>query len=299
AGLAAAMYCARFEKKVVCFDPMPGGTITLTHLVENYPPIKSISGLELGQKFLEHATSYNTEIMQQKVLEIKKENEKFLIIAEDGQYWAKAIIYATGAKWKRLGLESEEKFLNKGIHFCASCDGPLYKEKVVVVIGSGDSAAKESVLLAEYAKVVYILIRGDRLKGEPINNKRAKENPKIQIFTQVEVVEFIGDKKLQKIKLSRKIKPKEYDSATDLIECSAAFIMIGHEPNTEIAKNLGVELNSKREIKVDKLCRTNVDGFFAAGDCTDIEFKQAIVSAGQGVLAAYSATEYLKKFELK
>ncbi|MEM4360991.1 MAG: FAD-dependent oxidoreductase [Candidatus Anstonellaceae archaeon] len=295
AGLAAAMYCARFEKKTICFDPMPGGTITLTHLVENYPPIKSISGLELGQKFLEHATSYpNVKVKQERVVGIKKEKEIFVIKTEEKEYHAHALIFCTGSTWRKLGIKSEEKFLNKGIHFCASCDGPLYRGKVVAVVGSGDSAAKESILLAEYAKAVYILVRGERLKGEPINQKRALENPKIEVFTNVQVKEFLGEKKLEKIKLTREILPKGYDKPTDEIEASAAFILIGHIPNTQLAKEVGVELNQKGEIKVDKLCKTNIEGFFAAGDCTDVEFKQAVISAAQGVMAAYSAEQYLK-----
>ncbi|MFN3910217.1 MAG: NAD(P)/FAD-dependent oxidoreductase [Candidatus Anstonellaceae archaeon] len=294
-GLAAAMYSGRFEKKTICFDPMPGGTITLTHLVENYPPIKSISGFDLGQKFLEHALAYNVEMEQQKVDNIKKEGDLFLIESNKKIYYARSVIFATGADWKKLQIPSEEKFLNKGIYFCASCDGPLYKGKTIVVIGSGDSAAKESLLLAEYGKVVYILVRGDKLKGEPINHKKAVSHPKIEIFTNVQVEEFLGDTTLKGIKLSREIQPKGYDKPTNIINADAAFILIGHTPNTNLAKSLGVNLNQKGEIIVDKLCKTNIEGFFAAGDCTDIEFKQAIVSAGQGVLAAYSAEEYLKR----
>jgi thioredoxin reductase (NADPH) len=296
AGLAAAMYCGRFELKTICFDPMPGGTISLTHIVENYPPIKSISGLELAEKFLEHAKAYNINLNYEKVKKIEKKDNLFLISAETSVYKALSIIFATGSEWKKLNAPGEEKFLNKGVHFCASCDGPLYKGKKIAVVGSGDSAAKESLLLAEYGEIVYILVRGDRLKGEPINNKKVFENKKIKVFTNIEVKEFLGEKKLEKIKLSRSISINQ-NQPTDLLDIDAVFVFIGHIPQSQIAKDLGVNLNQKGEIITNKLCQTNINGFFAAGDCTDIEFKQAVVSAAQGVLAAYSAKEYIQKIK--
>jgi len=296
AGLSAAMYCARYELKTLVFDPMPGGTISLTHLVENYPAIKSISGFELSQKFLEHALEYKPDLIQSKVVSIsKKEKLFYLQTSDDKEYISKSIIFATGSEWKKLNIPSEEKFLNKGIYFCASCDGPLYKDKKIAVVGSGDSAAKESLLLAQYGKNVYILVRGDRLKGEPINNKKVFSNPKIEVFTNVQVLEFLGQNKLEKIKLSRQIQPKEYSKPTDVLDVDAVFLFIGHSPNTLLAKDIGVALNQKNEIIIDKLARTNLEGVFAAGDCTDIDFKQAIVSAAYGAIAAYSVQEYLKK----
>ena len=296
AGLSAAMYAARYELKTIVFDPLPGGTIALTHLVENYPPIKFISGFELSQKFLEHALEYKPELVQSKVESISKKEKLFYLKTNEGkEYVSKAIIFASGSQWRKLNIPSEEKFLNKGIYFCASCDGPLFKNKKIAVIGSGDSAAKESLLLAEYGKNVYILVRGDKLKGEPINNKKVFSNPKIEVFTNVQVVEFLGQNKLEKIKLSRQIQPKGYSQPTDVLDVDAVFLFIGHVPNTSLAKELGVALNQKNEIIIDKLAKTNIEGVFAAGDCTDIEFKQAIVSAAYGAIAAYSVQEYLKK----
>jgi len=139
------------------------------------------------------------------------------------------------------------------------------------------------------------LVRGDKLKGEPVNNKRAMENKKIEIFTGVEVKEFVGGGKLQKLKLSRKIKPKGAKNESDELEVDAAFVLIGHVPNSELAKELGMKLNARGEIIIDRLSRTNLEGVFGAGDCCDTEFKQAIVGVSEGVAAAYSANEYLKK----
>lgn len=310
AGLSAAMYLGRFGKKAVCLGEMPGGTITTTHAVENWPGERSISGFELGNKLLEHAKQY-CEVRMEKVESVKKKADgKFEIKSDSGVYGAKTIIFATGTQWKKMGLESEKKFANKGVHYCAMCDGGFYKGKKMAVIGSGDSAAKESLMLAELGSKVYILVRGDKLKGEPINLKKVEENPKIEVIANIEVKEFLGGAKLEKLKLSRAVKvkgsesksgaknaaiAKEADGASDELEVAAAFVLIGHEANTALAKEIGVGLDERRQIKVDRLSKTNLPGVFAAGDCTDIEFKQAIVGASQGVVAAYSANEYLKK----
>lgn len=295
AGLSAAMYAGRFGLKTICIGAMPGGTITTTHEVENYPPIKSISGLELGNKFLEHAKSYDVPVQMERVSGIEKQENGFLVKTGSAEYLGKTVIYATGTEWRKIGVPGEKELANKGVHYCALCDGGFYKGKKIAVIGSGDSAVKESSLLAEYGSNVYVLVRGDALKGERINRENALANEKIEVFYGVEAKEFLGSQKLEKIKLNKTVRPKEVDAQTDELEVSAVFVLIGHVAQTEIAKSLGVELTSKGEIKIDKMGRTNVPGIFAAGDCCEAEFKQAIVGAAQGVSAAYAAEEYVKK----
>ncbi|MFH0927810.1 MAG: FAD-dependent oxidoreductase [Candidatus Micrarchaeota archaeon] len=294
AGLSAAMYSGRFGRKTVVLGEMPGGTITTTHIVENYPPIKSISGLELGNKFLEHAKAYGVPVNMERVEKIEKKGDGFLVKTGSAEYNGKTVIYATGTEWRKIGVPGEAELANRGVHYCALCDGAFYKGKKIVVVGSGDSAAKESNLLAEYGSNVYILVRGEELKGERINHENALKNPKIEIFTKVEAKEFLGKEKLEKIKLSRAIKPKGAAVESDVLAADAVFVLVGHVPKTELVRSLGVELDKKGEIAIDKMARTNLPGFFAAGDCCNTEFKQAIVSAAEGVSAAYAADEYLK-----
>ena len=295
AGLSAAMYAARFKRKVIVFSELPGGTISTTHIVENYPPIKSISGFELANKFLEHAKQYGVEVVMESVEKIEK-NQKGMFEVKVGSnvYTSKTIIYATGTEWRKLGVIGEKEFANNGVHYCALCDGAFYKNKKIAVIGGGDSAIKESLLLAQYASHVYILARGDNIRAEPINLKRVLDNEKIEVITKVEAKEFLGTQKLEKIKLNKAVKIKNSQQQSDLLDVSAAFVLIGHAPRTQLAKDLKVEVDERQSIIVDKMGRTNVLGFFAGGDCTNSEFKQAIVSASQGVSCAYAMDAYLK-----
>jgi thioredoxin-disulfide reductase len=296
AGLSAAMYAGRFGLKTVAIGELPGGTITQTHIVENFPTHKSITGLELGMKFQEHAKEYNVPINMESVKSVKKlDDGKFEVVSDTRIYIAKTVIFATGTEWRELKVLGEKEFKNKGVHYCALCDGAFYKNKIITVVGSGDSAAKESLLLAEFAQKVNILVRGDRLKGEPINNQRVSENKKIEIFTGVEVKEIKGNEKVTHLHLNRAIKPKELDEESDLLKTDAVFILIGHIAKTELAKELGVELNKKGEILINRNSETNLEGVYAAGDCCDTHFKQAIISSAEGVHAAYSASQYMKE----
>ncbi|PIT84171.1 thioredoxin-disulfide reductase [Candidatus Micrarchaeota archaeon CG10_big_fil_rev_8_21_14_0_10_45_29] len=296
AGLGAGMYAGRFGLKTVVLGELPGGTITQTHLVENYPAFTSISGLELGTKLLEHAKASDAQVNMEKVMDIEKEKDgSFHIKTDTANYSAKAIIIATGTEWKKLGVPGEAEFANKGVHYCALCDGGFYKGKKIAVVGSGDSAVKESLLLAEFGSEVNILVRGDKIKGEPINNKRAMENKKIKIFTNVEVEEIIGEEKVTKLRLTRPISAQEGAPKSDELETDAVFVMVGHLAKTELASKLGVNLSPKGEIIIDKMSKTNVEGIFAAGDCCDTAFKQAIISAAEGVSAAFSANEYIRR----
>jgi len=295
AGLSAGMYAGRFGLKTIVVGEMPGGTITTTHIVENYPPIKSITGLELGNMFLEHAKAYDVPVEMDIVTGIEKKENGFLVKTDYKEFFGKTVIYATGTEWKKHGGAGEKEFANKGVHYCALCDGAFYKGKKIAIIGSGDSAVKESALLAELGSHVYMIVRGDGIKGERINRENALSNPKIEILTNVEVKEFLGNSKLERVRLSRAIKVKGAQEESDELEVSAVFVLIGHIPRTQIAGKLGVELDKRGEIVIDRVGRTNVAGFFGAGDCCDTEFKQAIISASEGVSAAYSADQYLKK----
>lgn len=289
AGLAGAMYAGRMGMKVLVIGEMRGGTITTTHVVENYPGFISISGMELAQKIEEHARAYPTvEIKDEKAIKIAKNGSLFEVETDAGRYESKTILYATGTKWKKLGLKSEEELANKGVHYCALCDGAFYKGKKVAVIGGGDSAAKDALVLTEWAEKVYIIYRGSKIRPEPINYERVMKNKKIEIIYNTNVIEILGEKKVSGVKLD-----KPY-MGSDILPLDAVFIAIGHEPLSDLAKSIGVETDEKGYVKISRNSETNVPGFYAAGDVTDTRFKQAIVGVGEAVEAVYSAYLYLE-----
>ena len=284
AGYSAAMYAQRFEMKVLVISAFDGGTITKTHLVENYPGFESITGFELGMKIVNHAKSFGVETKMGTVKSAKKTEEIFEIQLQNGDvYEAKTLLLATGTEHRELGLESENRLKNKGVSYCATCDGAFFKEKEVAMVGGSDSAVKEALLLAKYCKKVFIIYRKETVRPEPINKKRMEAEPKIEVVNNSNVVEVLGEEKVSGVKL---------DTGKTL-NIEGLFIEIGRIPQSEIAVQLGAELNAKNEVMIDRYSRTSIPGFYAAGDVTDTSFKQAIVSAAEGAHAASSAYEYV------
>lgn len=284
AGLAAAMYAGRLQLKALVLGDTPGGTITTTHVVENYPGFTSVTGKELADAILEHAQAYNIEINQEKVLKIEK-NVCFFVTGRN-TYKGKTIIIATGTEYRKLDTKGADL---PGVHYCALCDGPLYTGKTVAVVGGSDSAAKEALLLSEYAEKVYIIYRGDELHPEPVNLERVKAHEKIEVITSTNICEIQGEKRVQTLVLDRM-----YNNSTEL-PIDGLFVAIGLIPLSGIVKDLGVTTNEAHEIIIDKNARTNVEGVYAAGDVTNTDFKQAIIGAAQGVTAAYQVYEHVKK----
>lgn len=293
-GLASAMYAARLGLKTLVLgatygSELPvGGVITTTNVVENYPGFTKISGHELAKKLEEHARSYDlVAIKNEKAAEIKKQKDSFIVKTNKAKYQTKTLLFATGTKHKKLDVPGAKEFEGKGISYCALCDGPLYKDKTVGVIGGSDSAIKEALLLAEYAKKVYIIYRGEKIHPELINMKRIEKNKKIEIINNTNVVEIKGDKKLTSVILDKESKELKLDGL---------FVAIGHIILSELAKLFGVKLNEKEEIIINhKTAETNISGIFAAGDVSDKSFKQLITGVADGCTAAYSAYEYIKK----
>lgn len=281
-GLSAAMYASRLGLKTLVVTEMPGGLITTTHLVENWPGTKSISGPDLAMSLYDHALKSGAELKNETVKDVIKTDNIFSIKTASGEYQAKAILFATGTKHRNLGVPGEKEFENKGVSYCALCDGAFYKNKVVCIVGGGDTAAKESLFLAEHASKVYIIVRRDVLRAEPINADRIGKNPKIEILYNTEIEEISGTAKVEKIKLK----------SGEEIAVDGVFLAIGHLAQTDLTEGLDVELNEKSEIKINRKSETNIPGVFAAGDCTDTEFKQAITGSAEGVTAAYYAYHY-------
>jgi thioredoxin reductase (NADPH) len=286
AGLAAAIYAQRFDLKTLVIGELPGGTITKTHLVENYPGFTHLSGFELANEILKHAKNLNTEILLGKVTKVTKIKSNFKVSTIDQSFETRSLILATGTKHRRLNVPGEKKFENKGVSFCATCDAPFFREKTVAVIGGSDSAVKESLILAEHAAKIFLIYRGVKLKAEPINLHQLKKKSKIELVFKSEIAEIVGNERVEKIVLQ---SGKE-------IKLDGIFVEIGRIPQTELARDLGVTLDERGEIKINRDSKTSLTGVFAAGDCTDSSWKQAITGVAEGAKAAHSAFEFLNSF---
>lgn len=285
AGLSAAMYAGRLNLKTLLFTEFPGGLITTAHIVENWPGITSIKGPELAMKLYEHAQKSGAEIKNEKVVSVGKKGDLFEIKSSSAVYQSKTVLFATGTEHRKLGIPSEKVFDGKGVSYCALCDGAFYKGKVVAIVGSGDTAAKEALLLSEYAKKVYLFARSDKLKAEPRNLDNVLKNTKIEVMYKTEIGEIIGGDKVTKVRLK---DGKE-------VNVDGIFVAIGHTAQTALAKDFGAALNDKGEILVNRRAETSIPGAFAAGDCTDSEFKQAIIGSAEGVMAAFYAHKYINR----
>lgn len=298
-GLAAAMYGARLGLKTLVFGTTSGtelpvgGVITTTHLVENYPGFEKITGAGLAKKLEDQARSYKlVTLKNEKVTNVEKKGNEFLVKTMKESYKSKTILFATGTKWRKLpeSVKGSREFENKGVSYCALCDGPLFKNKVVGIVGGSDSAAKDALLLSEYAKKVYIIYRGDHIHPEPINMKRIKANKKIEIIDNTNVVEIKGTDLMTSVVLDKPYKGKKEISMEGL------FIAIGHIALSELAKHIGVKTDAAGEIIINHMTsETNVPGVYAAGDVTNKQFKQLITGVADGCTAAHSAYEYINK----
>ncbi|MBI3190642.1 FAD-dependent oxidoreductase [archaeon] len=293
-GLAAAMYAGRMNMKTLVIGSAPiGGVITTTNDVENYPGFKSITGLELAEKIKEHALEYPVKLEEDIVTKVEKISGYFKVSTESKKtYNSKTVLFATGTKHRELNVKGEKELANHGVHKCALCDGAFYKDKTVAVIGGSDSAAKEALVLTQWAKKVYIIYRGEKIRSEPVNTKRIEEkirHDKIEIIYKANVKEIKGNKKVESVILDNPCKGKNE------FPLDAVFIEIGWIPLSDVAKSLGVSTNEKGEIIINRNSETNIPGAFAAGDVTDTRFKQAITGVGEAVLAVYSAYLFIEK----
>ena len=296
-GSAAAMYAARFNLATLVFAEQPGGLITTTHLVENYPGIKSISGPKMGMEFMEHAKETGAEFKYEKVTSAKKVTlpegteyagkQGFCVSSSSGDYYCGALVLATGTEHKHLGIKGEEEFKNKGVSYCALCDANFFKEKTAIVVGGGDTAAIDANILAQQCSKVYVLVRKDHMRAEPVNRVRIEENPKIEIVYNAELEEICGEENVTHVKLK--------DGST--MDIDGVFVAIGWNTKSELAESLGAALNDRKEVIINREAETNIPGLYAAGDVTDAHFKQAIIGAAEGVYASVQAFEYLQKLQ--
>jgi thioredoxin reductase (NADPH) len=288
AGYTAAIYAARHKLKALVIAKQPGGAIINSGNVENYPGYRSIPGHELMHKFEDQARAFGAEMLTDEVIGIVKEKDGFRVeTRQEIGYQSKSIIIATGTERRRLEIPGGKEFEGKGVHYCATCDAAFYRGKTVAVIGGSNSAAHAALLLARFAKKVYVLYRGDGLRCEPILGDQAQGTKNIEIVCGVNVAEVKGKEFVQKAVLD-----KAYNGRKE-IEIDGLFVEIGSVPSSALAKELGVELSHTHEIMVDAHCATNVRGVFAAGDVTNTVLKQGITAAAQGAIAASSTYHFV------
>ncbi len=287
--LGCAIYAARFAMDILVVGKVYGGLIATTHVVENYPGITSVSGSQLMDMFLDHINSLKIPYVTDEIRSIQKEENHFVLKSYFQTFKAYSICIATGSERKKLNVQGEDTFTGRGVSYCATCDGPFFKDKVVCVIGGSDSAAKEALFLAQNAKKVYIIYRGEEIRAEPINKKRVFENKKIEIIYKTTITEIKGDTTVKSVIFNN---GKEFP-------VDGVFIEVGSNPESKLAINIGIKVNEKKEILINRKSETNVAGVFAVGDVADAPFKQAITGVAEGTIAAYSAFDYIKKVKIE
>jgi thioredoxin reductase (NADPH) len=291
-GLTTALYAAREGLDVLVIEKSGlGGQAGVTERLDNFPGFPDgIAGAEFADRLANQARRFNVELLQaQEVQSIRKEEESVYVTTADGnEYGARAVLIATGSTYRRLGVPGEDELIGAGIHFCATCDGPFYKGKHVVVIGGGNSAGEESLFLARFAEKVTILVRGAEMTASKIVIDKVSENPKIEVRYNTEVVQLHGEAKLTGITLRN-----SQTGETEMIHPAGAFVFIGLSPN---AGWLPTEIKRDRYgfVVTNGMLETSVPGMFAAGDVRQGSTKQAASAVGEGATAALMIREYLK-----
>jgi thioredoxin reductase (NADPH) len=292
AGMSASIYSSRYKIKHLIFGETPGGQGMLAGTVENYPGYLSIPGPELMQKLMEQVKHYGVEIKQEKVEGLEKVPEGFAVKTDKETYQAKTLILAMGASYRHLNIPGEEKLIGKGVSYCSTCDAPLFKEKIVAVIGGGNAALTGAIHLSSFAQKVYLIHRRDEFRAEPAWVDKFKQNTKIEQVLSTQVKEISGTEKVEEI-----ILDKPYQGST-ILKIDGVFIEIGQVPSSVLAGQLGVAVDEQEYIKIKPSMETNVAGVFAAGDIAAIEggilFRQFVTAAADGARAAASVYQSLQ-----
>ncbi|BBL45696.1 thioredoxin-disulfide reductase [Nanobdella aerobiophila] len=290
AGYSAGLYCGRYKLKTLIITKDIGGLLNETDIIDDYPAVENITGPELARRFKSHADKYNVSTLLETVTRIeKKDDENFIVYTSTGkEFISKVVIIATGSQRKRLGVPGENL---KGVSYCAECDAPLFKDKIVGVIGGGNSAFHDAEVLAQHAKEVYIIHRRDEFKADPVYIEELKNNEKIKFILNKVVSEIKGHEKVEEVTLQ---DTKTNEKTT--LKLDGLFIAIGLTPLSEIVKDLNVNTDPAGHIIVNDCSKTNVKGLLAAGDVTNqiCNLRQIVTAAAQGTTAALSAFLYIK-----
>lgn len=284
AGLSAAIYLKRANIDVLVIEKGAfGGKVNYTAVIDNYLGAEKAFGPDLAFKFYNHAIENDVEIVSDDIINVTKKDQLFVIQSNDEEYLAKTIIIASGTTDKKLDLANANKFEHHGISYCAVCDGPLYKNKDVAVLGGGNSALEEALYLANITSKVYLIHRRNEFRGDKKVIEQIENNPKIILKLSLTIEELIGDKSLEQIKLNN----------GEVINVSALFPYIGQIPNTQFLSFTNL-CNENGYIIVNNNMDTNVPGLFAAGDVTNQKLKQVVTATSDGAIAATSVIEYLR-----
>lgn len=291
AGLSASVYSARYKIDHLLISSEIGGYLNEIHLVENYPGVPSISGFELKEQFKRQIEQLGVDMRMEMIKKITKKEGLFEVETNNQLYFSKNIIYALGTRHRKLEIPGEDEFFGKGVSYCATCDGPFFKNKTVVIAGGGNSAATAAIMLSEHAKKVYVIYRSETLKCTPTYCDRLKADPKINLIKKANVKKVIGDKLIKKVILDKKFK------GTNELIVDGLFVEIGSAPEISPLKSLDLELDQWSFITTRPDQSTNITGFYAAGDITTNSngFRQLITASAEGSIAALSVFENLKK----
>lgn len=292
AGLSAAIYTGRYLMKTLVVRGEFGGETAKAGVIWNYPGTPNVDGYELMKNFEKQAKQAGAEIVDGLIDGVQKVGEEFSVTVKSGsksvEYRTRTLIFTQGSKRRRLGLPNEDELTSKGVHYCVTCDGPLYGGKTVAVVGGGDASAKAVLFLADYAQKIYYIVRSDKLRAEPVNQEAVEKlGDKVEMLWNTQIVALSGTSKLDKVTLNG---GKE-------LALDGLFVEIGADPDTKAALSLGTTLDPLGYVAVDANMRTNIPNVYAAGDAVNHfgPFKQTITAAALGAVAATSAYNDLKK----
>lgn len=291
AGLSASIYASRYKLDHLLFGVEPGGQMNEIKSIENWPGTIAISGTDLIGNMIEHIGNFGMQITNASVSSIKKnEDGTFSVAAGKDEYQTKSIVLAMGTSYKKMNIPGEKELTGKGVSYCATCDAMFFRDKVVSVIGGGNSAAVVALELADFASKIYLIYRGERLSADPVWLDKIANTEKIEIIKENNVIEIKGQEKVERVVLEKPINDKTF------LQVDGVFIEVGSEPGIELARKLGIETDEQNFIKVGADQSTNVEGVYAAGDITtgSNKFRQVLMGAAEGALAANSVYKKLK-----
>jgi len=288
AGITACVYAARKRMDFLVISGDIGGQTAWSGDIENYTGYQFITGPDLAQKFQEHMRSYNASVKEgEGVTEVEKSGELVLVKTNKGvEYQAKTVIIASGKRSRELSVPGEKKYKNKGVSYCATCDGPIFNGKDVAIVGGGNSAMDACLQLIKIARYVYIINNTTYLTGDAIMRQKVEEAAIVTIFNNSKVIAVLGDKMVNSVRINHEGQEKT-------LNVQGIFVEIGLIPNSDFVK--GIERNARGEIIINNRNETNIPGIFAAGDVTDVPEKQIIIAAGEGSKACLSAFRYLAR----
>ena len=287
AGLTAAIYGVRANKKVLVLEARSyGGQIINANKIENYPALKNISGFDFASNLYNQANDLGAEIKIEKVININDLKDIKEVETTDNKYKSKTIILATGADNRKLNLENEKELIGKGVSYCATCDGNFYKEKVVAVVGGGNTAAEDALYLSDIATKVYLIHRRDEFRASESTLEQLKKKENIEFIYNSNVTKLNGTEKLESIEVTDKNNNKK------ALKIDGLFIAVGQVPSNENFRNL-IKMDDNGYIIAKEDCHTNIEGIFAAGDSRTKDLRQLVTATSDGAIAAVEATKYI------